>query len=39
MSTGWEVEVKDDLPATGESGILYLIPNSGSGSNIYDEYV
>ena len=27
------------LPATGENGKIYLIPNSGSSGNIYDEYV
>lgn len=27
------------LPATGERGKIYLIPNSGSGQNVYDEYV
>lgn len=27
------------LPATGEAGVIYLISNSGSNSNIYDEYI
>lgn len=27
------------LPQTGTAGVIYLIPNSGSGKNIYDEYV
>ena len=27
------------LPATGEKGVIYLVPNSGSGQNIYDEYI
>lgn len=27
------------LPTTGESGVIYLIPNSGSTPNIYDEYI
>lgn len=27
------------LPATGEAGVIYLIPNSGSAPNIYDEYI
>lgn len=27
------------LPATGAKGIIYLVPNSGSGNNSYDEYV
>lgn len=28
-----------DLPTTGEAGVIYLIPNSGSAPNIYDEYI
>lgn len=28
-----------DLPATGTKGTIYLVPNSGSGNNTYDEYV
>lgn len=28
-----------DLPATGSSGAIYLVPNSGTNPNIYDEYV
>ena len=27
------------LPAVGADGTIYLVPNSGSGSNIYDEYI
>ena len=27
------------LPATGETGKFYLVPNTGSGQNVYDEYV
>ena len=27
------------LPQTGTAGVVYLIPNSGSGKNSYDEYV
>lgn len=26
------------LPATGAAGTIYLVPNGGSSSNIYDEY-
>ncbi len=29
----------DTLPATGEKGKIYLVPNTGSGSNIKDEYI
>lgn len=28
-----------DLPATGSNGTIYLVPNSGSTPNIYDEYI
>lgn len=28
-----------DLPATGEAGTIYLVPNSGTGKEIYDEYI
>ena len=27
------------LPATGQAGVIYLISNSGSAPNIYDEYI
>ncbi|MCM1034931.1 MAG: hypothetical protein NC346_02400 [Prevotella sp.] len=27
------------LPATGESNIIYLVPNSGTGNNVKDEYI
>ena len=29
----------EDLPATGEVGTFYLVPNSGSSPNAYDEYI
>lgn len=28
-----------DLPATGTKGVIYLVPNSGSAPNVYDEYI
>lgn len=28
-----------DLPVTGQNGVIYLVPNSGSVPNIYDEYI
>lgn len=37
--TGIEYEVVQSLPATGEAGVIYLISNSGSAPNIYDEYI
>lgn len=36
---GISYEVVQTLPATGEAGVIYLISNSGSGQNIYDEYI
>lgn len=37
--TGIEFEIVTTLPSTGENGVIYLISNSGSGQNIYDEYI
>lgn len=37
--TGITFEVVTSLPSTGQSGVIYLISNSGSGQNIYDEYI
>lgn len=34
-----EVPSYDDLPAEGEPGKIYLVPNSGSGQNVKDEYI
>lgn len=31
--------VLESLPTTGESTKIYLIKNSGSGNNVYDEYL
>lgn len=31
--------VVDELPATGEEDKIYLVPNSGSGTNARDEYI
>lgn len=31
--------VVSELPATGSSDVIYLVPNSGSAPDIYDEYV
>lgn len=36
---GISYEVVQTLPATGAAGVIYLISNSGSGQNIYDEYI
>jgi hypothetical protein len=37
--TGIDFQVVTSLPATGTKGVIYLISNSGTGSNIYDEYI
>lgn len=37
--TGIDFQVVQTLPATGTKGVIYLVPNSGSGSNSYDEYI
>lgn len=29
----------DSLPEPGESNVIYLVPKSGSGNDIYDEYI
>ncbi len=36
---GFDAQVVEQLPQTGEKGILYLVANSGSGQNVYDEYL
>lgn len=36
---GIEFRVVQSLPATGELGVIYLVPNSGTGTNTYDEYI
>lgn len=37
--TGIDFLIVQTLPDTGEKGIIYLVPNSGSGGNSYDEYI
>ena len=37
--TGISFEVVQTLPATGDTGTIYLVPNSGTGTNVYDEYI
>lgn len=37
--TGIEFEVVETLPTTGEKGVIYLVSNSGSSPNAYDEYI
>jgi len=40
--TGIDFQVVTDyqhLPATGTKGVIYLVPNSGTAPNVYDEYI
>ena len=37
--TGINFEVVDQLPAVGEKGVIYLVPNGTEGTNVYDEYI
>ena len=37
-ATKLKLEKVDSLPATGEEGKIYLVPNTGAGVNVYDEY-
>lgn len=37
--TGVSFEVVQALPASGAAGTIYLVPNSGTGTNVYDEYI
>lgn len=36
---GLKAEVVATLPASGASNTIYLVPNSGTTPNIYDEYI
>lgn len=37
--TQFDYEVVDNLPPTGKKGVIYLVPNKGTGKNIKDEYI
>ena len=37
--TSFEYQIVQSLPATGEKGVIYLVPNSGTSPNVYDEYI
>lgn len=37
--TSIDYQVVQSLPATGEKGIIYLVANSGTSPNVYDEYI
>ena len=36
---GFETRVVSSLPASGESGVIYLVDNGGSSPQKYDEYI
>ena len=36
---GFDMQVVDQLPATGEKGVIYLVPKDGSAPDVHDEYV
>lgn len=36
---GISYSIVENLPTTGEAGIIYLISNSGTNPNAYDEYI
>ena len=35
----YEIPEGGVLPQEGEKGVIYLIPNQGTGSNLYNEYI
>ena len=37
--TSFDFEVVSELPQNPDTGIVYFVPNSGAGQNVYDEYV
>ena len=37
--TGIDFTVVQTLPQTGEKGVIYLLSNGGTGTNVYDEYI
>lgn len=37
--TGIDFSVVEQLPDSGEKGIIYLVSNNGKPQNIYDEYI
>lgn len=37
--TGVDFQVVQELPSTGEKGVIYLVPKTGTTGDIYDEYI
>ncbi len=36
---GFDIQVVQELPATGQKGIIYLLAKDGTAPDVYDEYV
>jgi hypothetical protein len=39
LPIGFDATVVTELPATGEKGIIYLVPKNGEAPDIHDEYI
>lgn len=37
--TGITIEVVSELPASGENGVIYLVPKEGTSPDVYNEYI
>lgn len=37
--SGVSYQIVETLPETGAKGTIYLVPNSGAGNNVYNEYI
>lgn len=37
--TQFDYSIVASLPASGKKGTIYLVANSGTGNNVYDEYI
>lgn len=37
--TQFDYQIVNTLPATGVKGVIYMVPNEGTGQNVYDEYI
>lgn len=36
---GFDMQVVNQLPATGKKGVIYLVPKDGAAPDVHDEYV
>lgn len=37
--TEFDYQIVQTLPASGVKGVIYLVPNTGAGENMYDEFI